>query len=645
MTSSATLLTLLDLLDGRLAPAEAERVRRQMERDSQLRMRWQELLTLCRAPDLIALLPHAASLDEEMLAAFVENRLEAEDEARVEAACWNDRSLLHEVCALRRHAKTPNGVGIASAQLTARLEAVWEEQQVDESDEEAAVELPSSLVAVRRTTRAHRPKRKRHLSSAIVVAAASLLLIAGYLAWNRIPGPTQSDNTAPTVTPTNHEKRTTPPTPPDSNRRQRPLPLLDTDPPHKSSSPPPESAPVELVDQRPAPAERENDPLAWLDEPDRPTRPSEKQKSAIAVSWSRVRGVIAVLDERMGKWMGAATTVEHHPDNYMSLPLSWAEAEGEPWGRLVIAPDSMLSVESLGKATSASATPTVRVVLHYGAFGVRGLTPFQPLEVRLGDKTSQLRAVDDSSEALIVWRRQRGWLWVLKGSIQWNGTLVEKGQQMQFQNGEWGVPHVGSSAPKWLTRPDRAAKLSTALQRKLLASDDLLAEIHKLADSGSQRLKELALQWSLSLAPEDSVVPALRSSDAAIRIGAATWLVAHGIRHPPARRALIRLAHEVGQPRSVREAAQVIDFLHGHPNTPLPQPHAERLVRLLRVPKPLVRSLSGALLAIAFGDKIGFNPFAPAPARAQAIRAWGQFIHRLYSQANPNRVPAKRNHR
>ncbi len=637
-----TLLTLLDLLDGRLPPLQAERVRRRLREDAQLAQHWNELVATCQAAELASRLAPPPAVAPELLAGFVEERLAPGEQSQVEQACWQNRSLLQEVRALRRHVATPNGIPAAPQPLKERLASLWDSQT---SADTALPQLPRrhpSRPAPVRMRAGRRAQRRQFRSVGVAIVASVAVLLLGLGWWllrdqvmveTRPPQPTIAEDSAHEIAAP--KTRAASPTTRSQSLAQAPvdhgddasgdLPGYATGraaehfAPGESTSPP-SSAP------RP-------DPVV-----DR-SRPSARPVEHVPLSWPRVRGVLAVLDRRLGRWFGAAAEAPHSHDAYLSLSASWGEAESEEWGQLAVAADTMVSVQSTaGMATEGTAA--VHIVVHYGSIALRQLSPSYSVELEAGPATWLLRPLDDSTAIVLEWHGQIHRLQVVRGRVEFSGEIIERGEFVTFVQGYWSGPQKGAAANRWRALTASTAKIASSLQRSLLASTDLLADIRRLAADGSQKTREFAVRWSLALSPQTTLLEVLESGDRRLHHAAVSWLIAKGIHHRPVREAMRNLARQVGVPGTVRHLADVVDYLHRRGGQPLPLDLVNPLVISLRSPDPRLRVFGHTLLVIVFGERVPYNPSDPQPMRERAVQAWSRVIQRYYRSRTKR--PAKR---
>ena len=144
-------------------------------------------------------------------------------------------------------------------------------------------------------------------------------------------------------------------------------------------------------------------------------------------------------------------------------------------------------------------------------------------------------------------------------------------------------------------------------------------------------MRDLAVPWTLSLAPETALIDVLDSADPRRHQLAVSWMIAHGLRHRPVQSALRSLGRRTQAPAVVRHQAQAIEYLHRQTDLPLPRKLVSPLVTTLRHDDVRLRSLAHAVLVAAFGDRIPYDARAPAVARDRAARAWSHWVQRRYT--------------
>ena len=626
------LLELIDLLDGRLPPGRAERLRQRIGEDAKQSERWEVLLATLRAPSLAPRLGAETDIDTERLAAFVEERLPAGEQRQFEEVCWNNRWLLHEVAALRRHVMTPNGIAEAPSGVCRRLEQLW-------ADDSTALPLPEvdesgATVLYRRR---HRTQAVR-LSWMTAVAAAGLMALALFI-WQARLGRRPQPGTAET---SSHEdpgskivaKASAEMVPATSSRRRRNLNAgggTEKAPDRSSFE---SSAPSEAVQVAKRPA---SDGVETTPDPDEspvpegesPSSPQPKQRH-VALAWSEVRGAVGVLDRSLGRWLGVSSDATHHPDAYVALAASWGETDPFPWGRLLLPPESMVSVVTLPQP-EGSDSPAVRIVCHYGVVGLDQLDSRFPIEVEVQSQLLTLRPLREDTRVLVQSGETGGRLTVVEGRIAWEGEPLGRGESLEWAHGAWVRSSNGRQPAKWATLKRQGKKLPAAVQRLLLESSDLLADIRRLAREGSRAVRDLAVPWTLSLAPETALIELLDTVDARRHQIAVRWMIAHGLHHRPVESALRSLGRRTRAAAVVRHFAQAIEYLHRQTDHPLPRKLVSPLVTTLRHEDVRLRSFAHALLVAAFGERIPYDARAPAVARDRAARAWSHWVQRRYT--------------
>ena len=169
------------------------------------------------------------------------------------------------------------------------------------------------------------------------------------------------------------------------------------------------------------------------------------------------------------------------------------------------------------------------------------------------------------------------------------------------------------------------------MQRLLLESADLLADIRRLAHEGSRAVRDLVVPWTLSLAPETTLIELLDSGDARRHQIAVRWMIAHGLHHRPVESALRSLGRRTRAASVVRHLAQAIEYLHRQTDHPLPRKLITPIVTTLRHEDVRLRSLAHALLVVAFGDRIPYDARGPEAGRERAARAWSHWVQRQYT--------------
>ena len=621
---SNNLISLLRLLDGRMAAPDADLLRASLKSDPALKHRWRLLEKACQETEPQAQSAVLPLVEPETLAAFVEGALPADEAAEVEAACWQSTTLLREIRSVLRFRDEPNGIGSVPDQLTHRLLKQW--PLTNESVKSTPVVLADEPRSVSLRRREKKSLGNKRLVKIVAGLAVCTLIAVTVIAFTRSitdqgrpvgkqEEPKQPDNGKGLLIPN-----------PSPSPQPQDFPLVQDN--HEPTKQPifPQNRLDKVVDNT-----EQNNNVEMKQDDTGPTEENYLKPSPArpVVNWERVLGLLAIADARLGRWFGVESSAEHGHDAYISLPESWCESKTEGWGKLVLAADSMFSVEPPQAPADTSLPPRVRITVHYGRVGIHEMTPGQSIEFQVGQHIWQVKPLQEDTSLAIEVKEKGMRAAVVHGAAMIDGQELTRGQQVIWN------PVNGMSAAEtvrdtilWMEKPKRTATLSNSIRKKLLASDDLKHDLIELAGDKSSRNQGLLIHWTLSLFPLDSFEAAIQHPDPRVRHLAMNWLKTNGPRDIRCSRTLRALGASTGKGRRVAQLSEAIGFLHE--GQPLPQPLANVLVACLRNEEFSIRTMAGWLLAASFGDRVPYDPSGNATQQQQASGAWMQILQRIY---------------
>jgi hypothetical protein len=241
----------------------------------------------------------------------------------------------------------------------------------------------------------------------------------------------------------------------------------------------------------------------------------------VDVQWDQIIGLVAVAGTGRDEWLGAqAPRAAGSSITLASLPGSWATGRIGGTGEFVLDDDTRLT-------WSAAARPDgpQLIEIDRGRCALRGLSQGTAFLIAgSGDAT----LVDVEEPGTLVVLDQTGGkpqLAVLSGGVDVGGNVVRRRQFVALINGVWSAPQSLDNPPGFLTGPDTAAQMDSAEQQALLTSADLLSSLTALEESASPPLRQTAVGWRLSLAPQGTILASLRSSHESTRTAAVAWLM------------------------------------------------------------------------------------------------------------------------
>jgi hypothetical protein len=525
------LLILLDLLAGNLPAEEGTALRRRLAEDEPLRELWRCVSTAWHempAPAAAAVV-HVHSTEH--VGAFLEGRLSAAAAKAIGEECRHDPALVEEIVAAYRLQDRTTRAEQAPGRLTQRLlalraskpatvepaAAVPRQEAWTFAESPSPAPEPGDRKPPRVLTRVGRrggrgPNGALVRSPRAVIAVTVAMAVLGislFAAWqfgrSRGTDPNEgltrdrgSDGPSPAERLVDGGGADRPLEQPDAPTRGREIARDDVSPP-------------------PTPPDSPHVPPPTV--PDH-TAPSTSG-TVVDAQWDQIIGLVAVAGTGTDNWLGAqAPRAAASSITFASLPGSWAAGRIAGTGEFVLDADTRIT-------WSAAARPggPQRIEIDRGRCALRGLS--QGTEFLIAGGGDETRVRVDEPGTLVVLDQNGGTrqVAVLSGGADVGGNIVRRRQFVAWTGGAWSTPRTLDAPPTFVAGPESAAPIDSAEQQSLLTSADLLASLSALDASVSPPLRQTAVGWRLSLAPQAMILASLRSSYESTRTAAVAWLM------------------------------------------------------------------------------------------------------------------------
>ena len=589
--TQTNLIDLLRLMEGLLPAPQDRDLREQLDEQPELRHRFQQLRRAAQADPLRPDDARAAEqLDEQTLAAFLEERLDPTQTARVEQACWDSSAMLAEIVSEFRflNAHESDQESPISPELAERL---------------LAIGPPSATILSHDMATAPTTPSRRNFIISIAVVAALVLLVGLWRLWR----PQGSQSTAPPSVaedvnePASKEPREQDSPIPAPNRQQN----TDQTPENPSTDPPKNT----IADQ-PAPRT-----------PDDPhTRPTTDQPP---IAWTQVTGLIARRDSGSTTWTGWNNDKPvPRQTTFATLPSSWGLAQLQQQCSIVLDEDTELSITP---ADAPNAPLPLR--LTRGRIALLDLGRSQQILIHLGTTEWTLEATAADTSIGIIWHPREPQLLVKSGEIALGRNRFRRGRQVV-----WSAEGFRASQPlrhdtDWFDTPPPALPLPRELKQSLQTSANLLAELRQQQDASEVSTRRIAQSWSFSLEPQRTVVTALASPEFVQRTAAVDWMIARTSNDPQLAAALASLAARLNDDVTAIRVARWLDLVRSQqrPTTAF----AAQLVRALAHERLPIRHIGDECLRRSTGMQTTYRADAPAADRRRGIDQWTRLLRRL----------------
>ena len=627
--SRDNLLQLIRLMDGQLPPEDEQFLRTQLVADESLRKKYKRLSDLSAVSSLeLPYTPTSSGVDEEMLAAFVDDRLGQQEADRVESACWDSPSLLSTVVSTYRFARRDLAEldVVVPERLTRRLKMLVPASHVTPTEtsaddtgndliddtvfpgvSESAVPVPVPVVVC--VTESDR--RQRHSSRLVVGVALAVMAALALGMWyvgNGDPDRSQMvEDVAPAPQVEQPRNDNVSPEPQQKSPANNVVQVPDNQPQNPVGPPqkvdPTTSVPP-VVHQRPKPVPR-----------------SPRQDRSI--QWVQTAGVIARRDEGSPKWVGLEYgTPGPGTTTYSTLPGSWAEAEFRQGFSLVLDADTEVRIPE-----DDAAGALVDLELSHGRLALRSLDQDQVVRVRLDPVTWSLKAADGQTALGLVWSASRPTLFVMAGSVAVDGRKYGRGRQVTWFEGQFQDATSLNIATNWTKTPPDSAMLDAEWQQAMQVSNDLQATMLRFQSAqGAAGLT--SVKWQCALSGGQYVSRVLGSKNARMRSLAVQWMLAV---QPDDKRLQSVLDAVAGQAKDPKLPAQIRSWLRVARDPQKSQMRvAQQMINHLNAPQLAIRHISDQLLRQITGVSAkSYRPDATVAERRRGVQEWKRNVLRL----------------
>ena len=580
------LLTLIKLLEGRLSDAEGVAVREQLAADSVLLQRWKMLSRIYEAQASPDNSSGNEVPDAESVAAFVEERMNADDCAVFESNCWRNTAALREVISAWQAAHTDaasTGVSQQDAQYVAQVSQRMREfaleqcppvesalsadryfQKIedrfqpnihsttrDSSEAEAGFseQLSGRAISPPRSIRNSRRKvqwqRWIYATAAVIMIGFPVYFTFFHNAENRSITKNPASGSPPSIS-------TTPGSETEQPVKGESIPELVVVPDTKQTISPPQRLPG-TIPVTPA-MDRQNDapPVVAKKGP----TAEAVSKLTLQISWTRLSGIIGSRNEDTSPWKGILAgapkkRIEIDSEQKLelrTLPFSWLQGKiesgaGAPGPELVLDADSEIQITMRGVKnqdetkpgdhTLASLQTVIDLDLITGKVAISDLQSGDVLKFQ-DQRQEWLVQVKQAgtSVGFLQLDENRREIMAFSGEVHVSSPQSEQGislqadQMLVMKDQNIVAPVRITRKQRWRTDPPPALKFSKSYLEQMNQSDDLLVSLLS-APPGKTGLELLAsTNLGFVLDPVASVPQAAYSSSEVQRTAAIEWLVA-----------------------------------------------------------------------------------------------------------------------
>ena len=579
-----------------------------------------------------------------LVAAFIDGVVSPQEEFAVCQAILVDNSVLAElvagVLALEEVHSNSASLPPLSDDLAARLFEVTSQAfstaAVESADEAEQVARPeyveeqtSTLITARQTVRTRSKSKWLQPVMATFAVAASLLLIIWWT-YNQatlktgpdevVQVPSQPEVREPSQDELQQSERQSEPRE-DGLAVQTPNgnpTLTPQSPSELSPETPPEMPQVAVIP--PAPSL---------------TKPDEFVATPIkSLQWKKISGLLAQralnpdYPEEFG-WKGVTSGGDDEfkaPDatQWLTLPMSRAEADIASGGSLVLAADTRLSLAQGGQSTSA------KVSLSHGLIAFIDMPQNTAIEFTYNDQTSAVIKWGATKSTLIMTVTDAGLqAQVTGGEVTINQQSVRNSVVSIDSQSVNELKDRNTRLPAWVSRPVENVPVSKAILGQLAGADNLAETLDRIleangssgeADNGRIMLSN----WRASLS-DSNLIRTAESRLPLVRIQALQRLVAMPEWDVRYKQSWQRFASAINNEADLLFLRQSFDLVRRGGKLNMVQ--MAQLVKLLESPQFAVRSLSDFILRSNFGGGPQFDPNPQANTRG--IGLWKRYISAL----------------
>jgi len=580
------------------------------------------------------------------VAAFVDGGLSLDEEQIICETVARDNSVLAEIVASMRAKDERPSIPALDDRLMDRLMGIAIPASGNSaSDNSIALKEPVVPFVASKgdSVRASKRRgRRRNMRRILIVAAAvaavwTVAFQSGW--WSRIGRPDPAERSI--AQPTEH---------PETPKRDN---LSGYD-----HLPEPDSKETEPTVEQPMLAQQESDPetpdteseSGKAKDPDskgdsiasmRPTKPVDDQPSMLAAAspgdlrWTKIQGVLArrlvssseSIVSGYHRWSGtqAGTVIprsdlDHNTLHLSTLPLSRAEGLWGSSGKLVLAPDSSVSL------FRTDATPLC-IRIDRGAIAMVDMPEGSEFEVLLEERSlAKLRWRTQGT--IVVSISSTGMTARIDGTLESAGSIYKDSLLRLAENIQ--DRKAKSALPGWVNRNIETPMMPNRILAQLAASDDVAGALDRIAQDPTAGIEPAVLMqfavWR-DLSSGIELHQLFAEGDFAKRSLAIDQLLqrpAWTASHQRMWQALRVSSQNDEQIQILMELSERIRM-----QRPLIPLQVERLLQILENRDPATRSLADAMLRRNFGNGPNYNPIAPQANNPRAIAVWRRFIAAL----------------
>ncbi len=195
--------------------------------------------------------------------------------------------------------------------------------------------------------------------------------------------------------------------------------------------------------------------------PDDPS-PGDVTPARLGITWRRLVGLLVRLGPGE-RWHGAlADLPDVSPAVVSTLTGSWGLADLESGGQIVLGSDTAatLQVRSDGRW---------EFQMERGQLGLRSLLAETEVEFRAGEARWTVRSEPSGAAVALVIQQGQPQLWIRRGEVQVDGSLVRAGRRIAWTAVGSGSPEPLAESSIWMDRPPRVERIPDAIQTEVSA--------------------------------------------------------------------------------------------------------------------------------------------------------------------------------
>jgi len=571
------LLKLIQLQEGFLSDTDGVAVREQLATSPVLLQQWKKLSSIYNEQTPLANEEETKEVDAELIAQYVEQKMEASQLVEFESSCWDNPAIIREVISAvqANHAdsssiKIPKEFKQHSQKTTRRMQDFIHQQcstddasrnsskylqeikehpqpsleslfldslESEINDEQIVLERLPVVHRTQSKRQANKKRKKREQQQRWMLAGIAVAVIAiafpVYFAMNN-----DGDSTTISIAEKTDSKQSTP----SQNKSDASTEINLTE---RSESNNKENSIQKSPDEMNKQGTKET---AVVKQENKPKLLPEKHD--LQITWVHISGIAAYRVADSMPWKGILAEKTDDGNNsetekltFRTLPSGWLQGEIETGTEIVIDTNSEVQIavhaaisqekDEQSEKQASSTQSIIELELHSGRIALSRLNAGDVLKVTSGQQEWSVQAIqDNTSIGLFQLEKKTQELVTFSGEAITTLVALKKDVNLKSNQAivltQQGLNKTLRVSPnsRWRNEPAETLQLSETLIAKVNKSDNLLVALYSASSGKTSNERLVSTHLVFSLDPVATVPRAASSKIETQRIAAIEWLLA-----------------------------------------------------------------------------------------------------------------------